>query len=221
MVFSEPFVACLLGVASGFLVSIPVGPINITIINEGARRGFRSAALISLGAMTMDFLYCALAFAGFSGVFSSPILRASIELLSFLAMLYLGIKYLRVTDLPITSKSLERVEHRLHPHSAFMIGFVRVLGNPGALLFWIALSATFISHRWIDTTWISKASCVVGMTIGALAWFLVLSYAVSLGHGKISAKTLARMSHISGASLLIVAFCIGSRLVFLLAQRGR
>ena len=33
---------------------------------------------------------------------------------------------------------------RLHPHSAFMIGLVRVMGNVGVLVFWIILAANFI-----------------------------------------------------------------------------
>src|SRR6266550_616059 len=47
-------VAGLTGLVSGFLLSVPVGPINLTIINEGARRGFNWASLIGLGAVVMD-----------------------------------------------------------------------------------------------------------------------------------------------------------------------
>src|ERR1044072_980664 len=118
------------GLFFGVLFSIPVGPINITIINEGAVRGFRWAILFGLGAIIPDFIYCSIAFAGFSTLATSRVWHAAIELLSFVAMLYLGIKYLKVSDLPETTKSVERVEQRLHPHTAFMIGFVRVLGNP-------------------------------------------------------------------------------------------
>jgi threonine/homoserine/homoserine lactone efflux protein len=48
----------------GFLVQFPVGPINLTILNEGARRGFKWAVLIGSGAVLMETLYCALAFMG-------------------------------------------------------------------------------------------------------------------------------------------------------------
>ena len=167
----------------------------------------------------MDVIYCAIAFAGFSGLFTSHLWRATIELLSFLAMLYLGAKYLRVTELPATTPSVERVEHRLRPHTAFMTGFVRVLGNPAVLLFWITLSATFISHEWIEDTRASKVACVVGMAAGVLTWFVFLSFVVSLGHGRFSKKTLVRMSHVSGGCLLLTAFFIGMRLVKLLAAR--
>jgi threonine/homoserine/homoserine lactone efflux protein len=36
------FVAWIVGFISGLLVSIPVGPVNITILNEGNHRGFIS-----------------------------------------------------------------------------------------------------------------------------------------------------------------------------------
>lgn len=217
--FSSILLAGVIGLLSGFVVSIPVGPINLAIINEGATRGFRWAVLIGLGALSMDVIYCGIAFAGFSGLFTSRVWHATIELLSFLAMLYLGAKYLWVADLPATTKGVERVEHRLHPHTAFMTGFVRVLGNPGILLFWITLSATFISHEWIDDVWPSKLACVIGMSAGAFAWFVFLSFVVSLGHGRFSKKTLVRLSHFSGASLLLVACFIGWRLIKLLAHR--
>ncbi len=211
--------AFTIGVISGFLISIPVGPINLAIINEGAKRGFRWGVLIGFGAIAMDIIYCGIAFAGFSGMFTTRLLRATIELLSFLALLYLGIKYMQATHLPATTKGVELVEHKLHPHTAFTIGFVRVLGNPAVLLFWITLSASFMSHEWVDDTWTSKGACVVGMAAGAFAWFVLLSFLVSLGHGRFSAKSLVRMSHISGACLLAAALVVGVRLIRLLAHR--
>jgi threonine/homoserine/homoserine lactone efflux protein len=216
---SSAIQAGLIGLISGFLISIPVGPINLAIINEGAKRGFKWGVLIGFGAIAMDIIYCGVAFAGFSGMFTTRFLRATIELLSFLALIYLGIKYLKATELPATTKGVELVEHRLHPHTAFMIGFVRVLGNPSVLVFWITLSASFMSHGWIDNTWSSKGTCVVGMSTGAFLWFVLLSFLVSLGHGRFSSKTLLRMSHGSGACLLLAAVVIGIRLVRLLAQQ--
>jgi L-lysine exporter family protein LysE/ArgO len=220
MDFLNPHVvAACAGLISGFLVSIPVGPINITILNEGAKRGFFWAFMIGLGAMAMDLIYCSVAFAGFSGLFTSRVMRATMELLSFLLMLYLGVKYLLAQDLPATTPTMERVEHRLHPHTAFWIGFVRVLGNPAVLLFWITVSASFISHEWIDDTVMIKTECVLGTFFGGLAWFVLLSFLVSRGHGKFSTRSLMRMSHISGASLLIAGIFIGFRLIKLLALR--
>jgi threonine/homoserine/homoserine lactone efflux protein len=78
----------LLAALTGFVCallfsSIPVGPINLTILNEGARRGFRWALLIGLGAATMDVIYCAIAFTGFSSFFDHGIVKASMQVFSF------------------------------------------------------------------------------------------------------------------------------------------
>src|SRR5438477_11393731 len=216
--FSSYLLAAFTGFASGFLVSIPVGPINISIVNEGARRGFGWAFLIGLGATIMEVIYCAVAFAGFTQMFDSRWIKATMELVSFLLMLFLGVKYLLAHSLPATTRSIETFEHRLHPHTAFWTGFVRCLGNPGVLLFWITISATFVSHEWMDDTWQSKGTCLLGVTLGCFAWFTLLSFLASRGHGRFSTHTLLRMSQCSGASVLGVAIVTGVRLVRLLAH---
>jgi threonine/homoserine/homoserine lactone efflux protein len=210
--------AGIAGLISGFVVSIPVGPINITIVNEGARRGFFWAFMIGLGAMAMDLIYCSVAFAGFSGLFASKFMKATMELLSFLFLIYLGLKYLLTASLPATTPTVEAVEHKLHPHTAFWIGFVRVLGNPAVLLFWITVSATFIAHDWINDTFASKMACVLGTFFGGLAWFVLLSFLVAKGHGKFSTKALVRMAHISGAILLIAGIVLGIKCIHMIAQ---
>src|SRR5882672_7736678 len=87
-------VAALTGFLSGLVLCIPVGPINLTIINEGARRGFWWAAFIGLGASLMEVIYCAIAFTGFSSFFGNNYIKAAMEVFSFAFMLYLGIKFL-------------------------------------------------------------------------------------------------------------------------------
>ena len=88
---SDYLIPAFTGFVSGFLVSIPVGPINISIVNEGARRGFGWAFLIGLGATIMEVIYCAIAFAGFTHLFDSRVVKATMELVSFLLMMFLGV----------------------------------------------------------------------------------------------------------------------------------
>ncbi len=194
--------AVFTGFLSGFLLSVPVGPVNLSIINEGARRGLFWALMIGFGAVAMEVLYCALAFTGFASIFNGRVIKAIMELTSFVFMLYLGARFLSVRAIPKSSAVEERIHGRLKPHSAFGIGFVRVMGNPGVFLFWIVLAANFISRDWVEPTWTGKLSCVAGVAGGTSLWFCGLSYAVSRGHGKFTEKTLLRMEHGSGLCLL-------------------
>ena len=214
--------AALTGFISGLLLSIPVGPINLTILNEGARRGFKWAALIGLGATVMEVIYCFIAFTGFASFFTRGYVKAAMELFSFVFMLFIGVKFLlskSAQTLPVhlgaAADRIElRLEEKLHPHSAFMTGLVRVMGNVGVLVFWIILAANFISREWVAPDWPGKLSCVAGVAVATGAWFTGLSWAVSLGHGKLSEKTLLRMEHASGAGLLILALIHGGTIIW-------
>ncbi len=212
-------VALVTGLIAGFLVSIPVGPINLTIINEGARRGFRWALMIGLGSVLMESIYCAISLTGFSAFLGLPMVKSTMELLSFLFLLFLSWKYFRAKSIPEHSRSADRIEEKLHPHSAFMTGFVRVLGNPSVLLIWVTLTATFLSHNWVDQSVDDRVACVIGVAGGATLWFFLLAWAVSKGHGRISPRVLLRMEHVSGAVLLIAALWIGWRIVGELHER--
>jgi threonine/homoserine/homoserine lactone efflux protein len=210
--------AALTGLISGILLSVPVGPVNLTILNEGARRGLIVALLISAGAVLMEMIYCTIAFTGFAALFNGRVMKAVMELSSFVFMLYLGVRFLTAKSVQTVNKVEEKIEQKLHPHSWFMIGFVRVMGNPGVLLFWIILAANFISRDWVQTTWQSKISCVLGVGMGTGLWFLILCWAISLGHGKFSDKTLLRMEHGSGIGLLGLAVAHGVHIVFQLSK---
>jgi len=217
--------AGLTGFLSGLLLSIPVGPVNLTIINEGARRGFRWAALIGLGATAMEVLYCAVAFTGFASFFSQGYIKAAMELFSFVFMLYLAVKFLLAKSVTattkisaVTSRIEASLEEKLHPRSAFMTGFARVMGNPGVLLFWIILAANFISREWVEPNGPGKIACIAGVAGGVGLWFVGLSWAVSLGHRKIGEETLLRIEHGSGGVLLVLALVHGGTLVWQLGH---
>lgn len=208
--------AFITGFATGFVSSIPVGPINVTIVHEGAQRGFRWAFFIGLGAVIMESIYSFVGFAGFSGLFDSKFIRSCLQLVSFILVLYLGVQFLRAKRLTVNPASVDKLEERLHHPTAFFTGFIRVLANPAILLFWIAISATFINYELVAPTLQSKSSCVLGVACGALTWFTILSYGVSLGHGKFSDRTLLRLSHVSGIFMLGMAVILAYKIVLLL-----
>jgi threonine/homoserine/homoserine lactone efflux protein len=222
---STIFLAGLTGSISGLLLSMPLGPVNLTIINEGARRGFTRGMLVGLGASVMELIYCTIAFTGFSSFFYDRTVKASMEVFSFAFLLFLGMKFLMAktvaapTQLGAAAGRIEaRVGEKLHPHSAFMTGFVRVLGNLGVLLFWIVLAANFMSHDWVADTFAAKTACIFGVALGTNLWFCALSYGVSRGQGRFSESTLLRMQHISGICLIAVGLFDGGHIVWQLAR---
>jgi|ERR1022692_1975402 threonine/homoserine/homoserine lactone efflux protein len=213
--------AGLTGSVFGLLLSIPVGPVNLTILNEGARYGFKRAALIGLGASFMEVVYCFIAFTGFAAFFTRGYIKAAMEMFSFVFMLFLGIKFMMTKTTKVSiplggaaNKLEARIEGRLKPRSAFMIGLVRVMGNVGVLVFWVVLAANFIARDWVTPDWPGKLACVAGVALGTSLWFLVLSYGASRGHGRFSEKTMLRMEHFSGIGLLALALAHGGHVIW-------
>ncbi len=217
----EPHPILLAGLA-GFL----------TILNEGSQRGFRWAFFIGLGAAVMEAVYCSIAFTGFSSLFDNRAVKSAMEVFSFVFLLFLGTKFLTAqtvnvpTKLDAASEKIgARLDQKLHPHSAFMTGFVRVMGNLGVLLTWLVLAAYLMSHEayftsryWVDDRFAAKAACVGGVLLGTNTWFFVLSYSVSRGHGKFSEQTLLRMQHVSGFCLLMAGLYGAVHVVLQLAH---
>lgn len=212
--------------------SVPVGPINLTILNEGAQRGFAWAMLIGLGAALMEVIYCSIAFTGFSSFFDNRTVKATMEVFSFVFLLFLGAKFMMAqsvhvpTKLDAASAKLEaRLDEKFRPHSAFATGFVRVMGNLGVLLTWIVMAAYLMSHEayftsrnWVADRLATKTACVTGVALGTSVWFLILSLSVSRGHGKFSQKTLLRMQHLSGFCLLLAGLYGGAHVIWQLTR---
>lgn len=214
----EYAIAIIAGAITGFICAVPVGPINVAIMEEGIQNGRKRAFIIAIGALLMEMIYCVIAFSGFASLFNDKTILATVELISFLAVTFFGIKYLMIDDVTVQGKRAKVVEQRLSPHTAFWTGFVRVLVNPNVLLFWIMISAVLLSNQTIQPAWQSRMSCVIGAGIGIGGWFTLLVIGSARVKNRFSDKTLVKFSQISGILLLILAIVIAVRLINTIAQ---
>jgi threonine/homoserine/homoserine lactone efflux protein len=221
-------VAALAGFVCAVFFSCLPGPINLTILNEGAQRGFKWGFFIGLGATTMDVVFCSVSFTGMSQIIDHGIAQTMMRVMGFVFLLFLGFKFMSVNTVENPSrlnraieKLEERIEQKVHPHSAFATGLVRVAANLGVLAAWVALSATLMSTKaffstqeWVDDTLLAKSACVAGVFTGTLLWFLFWSFLVSCGRGKFSARSLLRLQRFSGLCLVITAVYEGVRIAW-------
>ena len=217
---SEYLIAIISGAITGFICAVPVGPINVAIMEEGIQNGRKQAFIIAIGALLMEMIYCIIAFSGFATLFSDKIILATVELISFLAVTFFGIKYLMIDAVTVQGKRAKVVENRLSPHTAFWTGFVRVLVNPNVLLFWIMISAVLISNQTIQAEWKSRMACVIGAAIGIGSWFTLLVIGSARAKNRFSDKTLVKFSQISGVLLLLLSIVIAVRLIGTVAQNN-
>ena len=219
------FFAMLTGLGAGLLLSMPVGPVNLTILNWASRRGFLAGMLVGLGASCMELIYCAIAFTGFTQFFEVRMIKTSMEVFTFVFFLLLGLKFLRAqnleapTEFGATAQRIRaRLDEKFQPESAFMTGFIRVLGNFGVLLFWIVLAANFLSRDMVADTLAAKAACIAGVALGTNAWFCGLSFTASRQCSHFNEPALLRMERFSGVCLLILGIAQGIHIAWQLAK---
>ncbi len=206
--------AALAGVLSGLASAVPVGPVNVTIINEAARHGQRRAWWVGCGAGTMEMIFCSIGFAGFARLFDTPQVHVLFQLTGFLVIAALGWRYLTARTLPGFGRTEAAVRRRYQPHAAFLLGFVRVLGNPGVLLYWVAVAAGLAAHGVVGPDGRGRAACLAGVTVATFGWFGLLAWLAAQVHGRISPSWLLRLSRYSGGLLLVVAAVLGGRLAW-------
>ena len=120
----------------------------------------------------------------------------------------------------VQGKRARSIEQRLHPHTMFWTGFVRVLVNPNVLLFWIMISAVLLANGTLQSAWQSRMSCVAGAGLGIAAWFLLLVFGSARVRNRFSDRTLVRFSHVSGLLLLLLSVAIAVRLIGTVAQHS-
>jgi len=208
------------GALTGFVCAVPVGPINVAIMEVGIHSGRTRALIIAIGALLMEMIYCVIAFGGFASLFEDPTIRATVELISFLAVTVFGIRYLMTDTVTVQGKRARMIEQRLHPHTMFWTGFVRVLVNPNVLLFWIMISAVLLANGTLQPAWESRMACAAGAGLGIAAWFTLLVLGSARVRNQFSDRTLVRFSHVSGLLLLLLSVVIAVRLIDTVAQQG-
>ena len=208
------------GALTGFVCAVPVGPINVAIMEVGIHSGRKRALIIAVGALLMEMIYCIIAFGGFASLFEDPTIRATVELISFLAVTVFGIRYLMTDTVTVQGKRARMIEQRLHPHTMFWTGFVRVLVNPNVLLFWIMISAVLLANGTLQPAWQSRMACAAGAGLGIAAWFTLLVLGSARVRNQFSDRTLVRFSHVSGLLLLLLSVVIAVRLIGTVAQQG-
>ena len=198
--------ALILGLGIGFINSIPIGPINISIIDTSFKRGFRQALMIGMGALVVDIFYCVI------GIFGVSLIK------DYIVEMFqpLGFPVLALIGGRLVYKGYNNHGTRtFHPPTQkeltknFSLGFLIYLTNPLAIGFWIITAGFIFSHRLIERNMVDQLTFIAGMAIGTAAWFLSLAKFVALKRTVISEETVKKITMITGSVLILFGLYLG------------
>ena len=163
------FIFFLKGIAIGFAMAVPVGPIGILCIRKTLTEGRLHGFVIGLGAATADLFYGSVA--AFGLTFISDILISQkiwIRLVGGALLLFLGIKIFRAlpTDPKIQIKNGGILK-------LYLTTVVLTLTNPLTIFAFIAVFAALGLDN--ELSFFSASILIAGLFIGCLHfWMLIL-----------------------------------------------
>ena len=187
------------GILLGLGVAIPIGPLNILIMNYSLSSFGRGFAL-GMGAMSADILYFVLLSLGVLVVFDNPWIFKSIAIFGAIFLLYMAWAcYKNASKMLAKISNTERGESLL---ACYLKGLGLNSINPFIIGFWLSLSSVIAS----SANWMIAA---FGVLLALFAWVVGLSLITSLARRIISAKVARIFSYVSAVLMLFfTAFLI-------------
>ncbi|MDR3441074.1 LysE family transporter [Telmatospirillum sp.] len=191
----------LRGVAIGFALAAPVGPVGVLCVRRALADGRHAAFVAGLGAAFADTFYGAVACLGL-GVISSFLVEHHIFLrvAGGLILVILGVRSLQ-------GSRAENPAAMSGPglFKDFLSTFLITLTNPGTILASMAIFAAFgaIEHQSASPSMV----VVLGVFGGSTLWWLVLSAAAGAARSRLSPRALELLNR--GSGVLLVLFGLG------------
>jgi threonine/homoserine/homoserine lactone efflux protein len=186
--------ALLIGVAAGYAIAIPVGPIAILILRVGVRQGLRAAAAAGAGTATADLIYAtaAMLFGAAASGFLQPILPAT-RLVAAAVLAVIAIRGMF---------QAARVEDREIRGPMYLIFLTLTMLNPPTVIYFVSLAVALpeVSHDLA-----SRASFVAGAFLASLSWQEVLAIAGATLHGRMTPAVQRVTALVSGVIILALA----------------
>ena len=200
------FISFIEGFLLGMGAAIPLGPINILIMNR-ALREYKSAVSIGAGALSADTVYLVLILLGIATFFNQPTIVNILGVLGGLFLLYMSYLIFKSRHQALTTKDQYIGSKRLI--SYYIQGFTLTFVNPYTVAFWLSI-AGYTTLKDLD-----PFSTIFGMFCAIFLWITLMPYVVHRSKHKISQKVSFYLSLISalillgfGLSLLINIFML-------------
>jgi threonine/homoserine/homoserine lactone efflux protein len=169
-----------LGFTSSFLGTLPLGMLNLTILQLALTNRQQQAMAFSLGATLIEFVQIGITLLGMNMLLAVPLLNQAISIISIPILLYLGYQNFQ--------KKEETEGITLTSKSAFWQGIVLGFANVVVYPFWLLWGNVFVQNSWLqpkpEAYFYFSFAAAIG-TFGAFLFFILL--------GKILWQRLSRV----------------------------
>ncbi|HLL21084.1 MAG TPA: LysE family transporter [Kofleriaceae bacterium] len=201
----------LIGIAAGALTGVPIGPVNVAVIDAAYRHTMRRAIAVGLGGSIADGLYAALGVLGVTPFLQSyPSVPPILYAVSGVVLLVYGFFTARSQPVaPATDASgaqIAAADPRKELKEGFIVGLLLIILNPAAIVTWVVIMGTIIPQA----SQLDGVACAIGVMFGSFAWFALVAYLTQKGKSVLGEKA-AWIPRLVGVLLMVYS-------VYLLAK---
>ncbi|QOY54492.1 LysE family transporter [Candidatus Sulfurimonas marisnigri] len=191
----------VLSYMEGFLLglgaAVPLGPINILIMNESVKR-YKNGVIIGLGAMSSDITYLFLIMFGLMIYVNQPEILNGLSLFGGVFLIYLAYTIYKNRDTKIDIP-IQQVAKK-SSMKLYLKGYILTSVNPYTVGFWFSVSG-YIAGKELN-----PFITLFGMLSAILLWITLMPYLVHRSRHKISQRVSHWISLVS--SIILFGFGI-------------
>ena len=178
----------LIGAAAGAITGIPIGPVNVAVIDAAYRHTMRRAMGVGLGGALADGCYAGIGLVGVKPLLDAhPGVPPVLYLLSGIVLLVYG--YLTARSNPVPPPPPEHhvvdtVKHKAELLLGFKLGLALIVLNPAAITVWVVMMANLVPAASAA----HGIACALGVMLGSLGWFSLVAFLTHKGKSVLGDK---------------------------------
>ena len=212
---AKVIVQFLLGIVFGIVTGIPIGPVNVAVIDAAYRHCVRRAIAVGLGGAVGDFLYVLLGIVIIGPLFNEyPLLPPVLYGISGIVLIVYGLLTARAqpVDRSDVLKNAHDVSSSQHVLAGFGLGLALIIVNPGAMVTWVLIVGPFFA----DVSFMGGLMAAAGVAVGSFMWFSFVAYLADHGKRILGDKAIW-ITRIVGLLLVGYGFYALSKLIIYIA----
>jgi threonine/homoserine/homoserine lactone efflux protein len=199
----------VIGVLAGALTGVPIGPVNVAVIDAAYRHTMRRAIMVGLGGAVGDLLYSGLGVLGVTPIVEKyPAVKGIMYAVSGCVLLVYGFLTARsqpaattpAGDVPHAQALATSAQKRKEMWSGFTVGLALIVLNPAAIVTWVVLMGPLIPKA----SHLDGVACALGVFAGSFGWFSLVAYLTHKGKHVLGDKA-AWIPRVIGVGLMVYA----------------